>query len=217
MATRATGFAMLASASVQEAGDMAPIAHAAALESRVPFLHFLRRLSHVARGAKVQAHRRRRPARARRRAHGARTPGPRLVAGATGGRGTAQNPDVYFQAREAANPRLLPLCRRRARGHASLRTLTGRAYGLVEYAGAPDATRVVILMGSGAETAEETARRAECGGARVGVVKVRLYRPFPAAALLASLPPTTRAVAVLDRTKEPGSAGEPSTSTSSPH
>src|SRR5436190_16043708 len=88
-------------------------------------------------------------------------------------------------------------------------SLTGRLYGLVDYAGLPDAERVVILMGSGAETAEETAEALNATGERVGVLKVRLFRPFPAAALLAALPPTTRAIAVLDRTKEPGSAGEP--------
>src|SRR5262249_22695066 len=87
--------------------------------------------------------------------------------------------------------------------------LTGRAYDLVEYTGAPDAERVVILMGSGAETAEETAHALNAAGERVGVVRIRLYRPFPGAALLAALPPTTRAIAVLDRTKEPGSAGDP--------
>ncbi|HEU5195177.1 MAG TPA: pyruvate:ferredoxin (flavodoxin) oxidoreductase, partial [Methylomirabilota bacterium] len=209
MATRATGFAMLASASVQEAGDMAAIAHAAALESRVPFLHFFDgfRTSHEVATVEaigddvlralvdervVLAHRAR-----------ALSPERPVV------RGTAQNPDVYFQAREAANPYyfrcadiVLDVMRRFA-------ALTGRSYGLVDYAGAPDAERVVVLMGSGTETAEETALALNVTGARVGVVKVRLYRPFPAAALLAALPPTARAVAVLDRTKEPGSAGEP--------
>ena len=209
MATRATGFAMFASASVQEAGDLAAIAHAAALESRVPFLHFFDgfRTSHEM--AKVRAigddvlralidermvlaHRAR-----------ALSPERPVV------RGTAQNPDVYFQAREAANPyyfRCAEVVHTVMRRFAAL---TGRAYGLVEYAGAPDATRVVVLMGSGAETAEETAETLNAAGARVGVVKVRLYRPFPAATLLAALPATTRAVAVLDRTKEPGSTGEP--------
>ena len=209
MATRATGFAMFASASVQEAGDLAAIAHAAALESRVPFLHFFDgfRTSHEM--AKVRAigddvlralidermvlaHRAR-----------ALSPERPVV------RGTAQNPDVYFQAREAANPyyfRCAEVVHTVMRRFAAL---TGRAYGLVEYAGAPDATRVVVLMGSGAETAEETAETLNGAGARVGVVKVRLYRPFPAATLLAALPATTRAVAVLDRTKEPGSTGEP--------
>jgi len=209
MATRATGFAMLASASVQEAGDMAAIAHAATLASRVPFLHFFDgfRTSHEI--AKVQligddvlraliderlvlAHRDR-----------ALSPERPVV------RGTAQNPDVYFQAREAANPyyfRCAEVVQTVMRRFADL---TGREYGLVDYAGAPDAERVLILMGSGAETAEETALALNAAGARVGVLKVRLYRPFPAAALVAALPPSARAIAVLDRTKEPGSAGEP--------
>jgi pyruvate-ferredoxin/flavodoxin oxidoreductase len=209
MATRATGFAMLASASVQEAGDMAAIAHAAALESRVPFLHFFDgfRTSHELAKVKaigddalralidertVLAHRDR-----------ALSPERPVV------RGTAQNPDVYFQAREAANPYYFRCAEVVHTVMRRFATLTGRAYGLVEYVGAPDATRVVILMGSGAETAEETAYALNAAGARVGVVKLRLYRPFPAAALLAALPSTTRAVAVLDRTKEPGSVGEP--------
>ena len=209
MATRAAGFAMLASASVQEAGDMAAIAHAAALESRVPFLHFFDgfRTSHEV--AKIEAigddvlralideravlsHRAR-----------ALSPERPVV------RGTAQNSDVYFQAREAANPyyfRCADIVQGVMRRFAAL---TGRAYGLVDYTGAPDAERVVVLMGSGAETAEETALALNVTGARVGVAKVRLYRPFPATALLAALPRTTRAIAVLDRTKEPGSAGEP--------
>jgi pyruvate-ferredoxin/flavodoxin oxidoreductase len=209
MATRATGFAMLASSSVQEAGDLAAIAHAATLESRVPFLHFFDgfRTSHEV--AKVEAlgddvlralidERTVLAQRAR-----SLSPEHPVV------RGTAQNPDVYFQAREASNPyyfrcsEIVQSVMRRFVG------LTGRAYGLVDYAGAPDAERVVILMGSGAETAEETAQALNAAGERVGVLKVRLFRPFPAAALLAALPPTTRAIAVLDRTKEPGSAGEP--------
>jgi pyruvate-ferredoxin/flavodoxin oxidoreductase len=209
MATRATGFAMLASNSVQEAGDMAAIAHAVALESRVPFLHFFDgfRTSHEV--AKVTAigddvlralidERAVLAQRAR-----ALSPEHPVV------RGTAQNPDVYFQAREAANPyyfRCPEVARSVMRRFAAL---TGRAYDLVEYVGASDAERVVILMGSAAETAEDTAHALNANGARVGVVKVRLYRPFPAAALLAALPSTARAVAVLDRTKEPGSAGEP--------
>jgi pyruvate-ferredoxin/flavodoxin oxidoreductase len=209
MATRATGFAMLASNSVQEAGDMAAIAHAVALESRVPFLHFFDgfRTSHEV--AKVTAigddvlralidERAVLAQRAR-----ALSPEHPVV------RGTAQNPDVYFQAREAANPyyfRCPEVARSVMRRFAAL---TGRAYDLVEYVGASDAERVVILIGSAAETAEDTAHALNANGARVGVVKVRLYRPFPAAALLAALPSTARAVAVLDRTKEPGSAGEP--------
>ena len=209
MATRATGFAMLAAGSVQEAGDMAAIVHAATLESRVPFLHFFDgfRTSHEV--AKVEAlgddvlrglidERAVLAQRGR-----ALSPEHPVV------RGTAQNPDIYFQAREASNPyyfRCPAIVQAVMRRFAAL---TGRAYGLVEYVGAPDAERVVILMGSGAETAEETVNALNAAGERVGAVKIRLYRPFPAAALLAALPPTTRAVAVLDRTKEPGSAGEP--------
>src|SRR5215470_4143992 len=209
MATRTTGFAMLASNSVQEAGDMAAIAHAATLESRVPFLHFFDgfRTSHEV--AKVTAIgddvlRALIDERAV-RAHRARALSPEHPVV----RGTAQNPDVYFQAREAANayyfrcPEVVASVMRR------FAALTGRAYDLVEYVGAPDAERVVILMGSGAETADDAAHAINASGARVGVVKVRLYRPFPTAALLAALPPTVRAIAVLDRTKEPGSAGEP--------
>ena len=209
MAARATGFAMLASSSVQEAGDLAAIAHAATLESRVPFLHFFDgfRTSHEV--AKVQAlgddvlralvdERAVLAQRAR-----ALSPERPVV------RGTAQNPDVAFQAREAANPYYFR-CPSILQGVMDrFARLTGRAYGLVDYAGAPDAERVVVLMGSGAETAEQTAAALNAAGARVGVLKVRLFRPFPVAALLAALPPTTQAVAVLDRTKEPGSAGEP--------
>jgi pyruvate-ferredoxin/flavodoxin oxidoreductase len=209
MATRATGFAMLASNSVQEAGDLAVIAHAATLESRVPFLHFFDgfRTSHEV--AKVEAigddvlramlderwvlaHRAR-----------ALSPEHPVV------RGTAQNPDVYFQAREAANPYYRACLAIVQDAMDRFGRLTGRRYRLVDYAGAPDAERVVVLMGSGAETAEEAAEALQAAGERVGVLKVRLFRPFPTAALLAALPPTARAIAVLDRTKEPGSAGEP--------
>jgi pyruvate-ferredoxin/flavodoxin oxidoreductase len=209
MATRATGFALLASNCVQEAGDFAAIAHAAALESRVPVLHFFDgfRTSHeVAKVVPVE------DATLRallddRLVHAQRaralSPEHPVV------RGTAQNPDVFFQAREASNPYYLacPVIVQSAMDRFA--SLTGRAYRLVEYAGAPDAERVVVLMGSGAGTAEETAELLNAHGERVGVVKVRLYRPFPADALLAALPPTVRAIAVLDRTKEPGSAGEP--------
>ncbi|HEY7519841.1 MAG TPA: pyruvate:ferredoxin (flavodoxin) oxidoreductase [Methylomirabilota bacterium] len=209
MATRATGFAMLASSSVQEAGDLAAIAHAAALESRVPFLHFFDgfRTSHEV--AKVEALGddvlRALVDERTVLAHRARALSPeRPVV-----RGTAQNPDIYFQAREASNPYYFRCAEVVQSVMRRLATLTGRTYDLVEYVGAPDAERVVILMGSGADTAAETAHALNARDERVGVVKVRLYRPFPAAALLAALPATTRAIAVLDRTKEPGSAGEP--------
>jgi pyruvate-ferredoxin/flavodoxin oxidoreductase len=209
MAARATGVAMLASGSVQEAMDLALVAHAATLESRVPFLHFFDgfRTSHEV--AKVEplddedvralidegwvlAHRAR-----------ALSPERPVV------RGTAQNPDVYFQAREAANPYYLACPAIVQSAMDRLAERTGRSYHLVEYVGAPDADRVLVLMGSGAGAAEETVEALRRAGERVGVVKVRLYRPFPAEALLAALPATVRAVAVLDRTKEPGSGGEP--------
>jgi pyruvate-ferredoxin/flavodoxin oxidoreductase len=209
MAARATGVAMLASNSVQETMDLAAVAHAATLGARVPFVHFFDgfRTSHEV--AKIEplddddlhalvddrlAH-----------AHRARALSPEHPVV----RGTAQNPDIYFQAREAANPYYLACPTIVQAAMDALATRTGRAYHLVDYAGAPDAERVVVLMGSGAETAEETAAFLNARAERVGVLKVRLYRPFPAEALVAALPPTVRAVAVLDRTKEPGSVGEP--------
>jgi pyruvate-ferredoxin/flavodoxin oxidoreductase len=200
---------MLSSASVQEAMDMAFIAQAATFKARVPFLHFFDgfRTSHeiakiepledadlraLVDDRLVHAHRAR-----------ALSPEHPVV------RGTAQNPDVYFQAREAANPYYLACPGIVQDVMDTLAHRTGRAYHLVDYAGAPDAERVLVLMGSGAEAAEETAAYLNARGERVGVLKVRLYRPFPAEALVAALPPTVRAVAVLDRTKEPGSVGEP--------
>jgi pyruvate-ferredoxin/flavodoxin oxidoreductase len=209
MAARATGVAMLASGSVQEAMDLAAVAHAATLRARVPFLHFFDgfRTSHeVAKIAPLDdADLRALVDEATVHAHRARALSPeRPVV-----RGTAQNPDVYFQAREAANPYYFACPTIVQDVMDTLARRTGRAYHLVDYAGAPDADRVVVLMGSGTETAEETAAFLNARGERVGVVKVRLYRPFPAAALVAAVPPTARAVAVLDRTKEPGSPGEP--------
>jgi len=209
MACRQTGFAMLASGSVQEAHDFAAIAQAASLRARVPFLHFFDgfRTSHeIARldplddetlralvdHEAVAAHRSR-----------ALTPDRPVV------RGTAQNPDTFFQAREAANP-----FHDAGPGHVraamdALAEATGRRYGLVDYVGDPEAERVVVMMGSGAETAHETVERLTAAGEKVGVLKVRLYRPFPAEDLIAALPATTRRIAVLDRTKEPGAVGEP--------
>ena len=209
MAARGTGFALLASGSVQEAMDLALVAHAATLEARVPFLHFFDgfRTSHeIAKimpvtpadmqalldDRLVDAHRRR-----------ALSPEHPSI------RGTAQNPDVYFQAREAANPFYLACPTIVENVMDAFARRTGRRYRLFDYAGAPDAERVVVLMGSGAETAEETVRHLVARGERVGVVKVRLFRPFSGAHLLAALPASVRAIAVLDRTKEPGSLGEP--------
>jgi pyruvate-ferredoxin/flavodoxin oxidoreductase len=204
MACRPTGFAMLAAGSVQEAHDFAAIAHAATLLSRVPFLHFfdgfrtsheLAKIEELADGdlralfdeEAIRAHRAR-----------ALTPERPVV------RGTAQNPDTFFQAREAASPfyRTCPAIVRRLMDEFAART--GRRYRLFDYHGHPQAERVVVLMGSGAETVHETVDWLVGRGERVGVVKVRLFRPFAAADLVAALPPSVRSLAVLDRTKVPG-------------
>ncbi len=209
MACRQTGFAMLASASPQEAHDLACIAHAATLRARVPFLHFFDgfRTSHelgrveelsdddlrfMLDDALVAAHRDR-----------ALSPDRPVL------RGTAQNPDVFFQAREAANPfyAACPGIVRETMARFAART--GRRYDLFEYAGHADAERVVVLMGSGAETAQATVERLVADGERVGVLRVRLFRPFVPADFAAALPPSVRALAVLDRTKEPGAVGDP--------
>ncbi|MEZ5319008.1 MAG: pyruvate:ferredoxin (flavodoxin) oxidoreductase [Vicinamibacterales bacterium] len=209
MACRQTGVALLASASVQQAHDFALIAQAATLESRVPFLHFFDgfRTSHEI--AKIEAledddlrallpeslvggHRRR-----------ALTPDAPVI------RGTAQNPDVFFQAREACNPFYAACPEVVQRAMDAFAARVGRSYRLFEYHGHPEAERVVVLMGSGAETAADTAAALARTGERVGVVAVRLYRPFAIEAFVRALPPTTRAIAVLDRTKEPGAIGDP--------
>jgi pyruvate-ferredoxin/flavodoxin oxidoreductase len=209
MAARPSGWAMLASSSVQEAHDMAAVAHAATLASRVPFLHFFDgfRTSHEV--AKIRplsdddlralvgdddlrAHRDR----------GLSPDRPQL-------RGSAQNPDVFFQAREAVNPFYAAVPQVVAAKLEELAARTGRRYRLVDYEGAPDAERVLLLMGSGAGAAAEAVAAMNAAGEKVGLVIVRLYRPFPAEALAAALPATARRVAVLDRTKEPGAAGEP--------
>jgi pyruvate-ferredoxin/flavodoxin oxidoreductase len=209
MAVRQTGFALLASASVQEAHDLALVAHSATLQTRVPFVHFFDgfRTSHELNTIElltdddlralvsedlVRAHRAR-----------ALSPERPFI------RGTAQNPDVYFQARETVNPFYARVPDLVQGAMDKLGVRTGRQYGLVEYSGHPDAERVVVVMGSGGETARETVSYLRAQGERVGVAQVRLYRPFPAHALAVSLPATVRRVAVLDRTKEPGSLGEP--------
>ncbi|MEL7643454.1 MAG: pyruvate:ferredoxin (flavodoxin) oxidoreductase, partial [bacterium] len=208
-AARSTGFAMLASRSVQEAQDMALISQAATLESRVPFLHFFDgfRTSHEVNKIEqlsdddlramiddelVFAHRQR----------GLSPDRPSI-------RGTAQNPDVYFQGRETNNPYYNACPEIVQKAMDKFATLTGRSYRLFDYAGAPDADRVVIVMGSGAETAEETALHLNEKGEKLGVITVHLYRPFSVEHLLKALPTTTKAIAVLDRTKEPGASGEP--------
>jgi pyruvate-ferredoxin/flavodoxin oxidoreductase len=209
MHARTTGWAMLAASSVQEAHDMALVAHAATLRSRVPFIHFFDgfRTSHEVDKIAVMSDDDLRALlpddavlafRSR-----AMTPDAPVV------RGTAQNPDVFFQAREAANPFYLATPGIVQEVMDRLGELTGRRYGLVEYVGAPDAERVVVLMGSGVGAAEEVVEALAAAGEPVGLVKLRLYRPFPADQLVAALPPTVRSIAVLDRTKEPGALGEP--------
>jgi pyruvate-ferredoxin/flavodoxin oxidoreductase len=209
MAVRQTGFALLAAASVQEAHDLALVAQAATLATRVPFVHFFDgfRTSHELNTIEllsdddlralvgedlVRAHRAR-----------ALSPERPFI------RGTAQNPDVYFQARETVNPFYARVAGAVQDAMDRLGERTGRPLRIVEYAGHPEAERVVVVMGSGAETVRETVAALNERGERVGVVQVRLYRPFPAQALLDALPASVRRVAVLDRTKEPGSLGEP--------
>jgi len=209
MAARATGWAMLCSASVHEAQDFAAITHAATLESRIPFLHFFDgfRTSHeiskidivsedvlreMIDEARIIEHRAR-----------ALSPDHPVI------RGTAQNPDVYFQARETVNPFYSACPEIVQRAMDRFAELTGRRYSLFEYHGAPDAERIIVLMGSGCEAAHETVDFLDAQNKKLGVLKVRLYRPFDAAAFSKALPKSVRKIAILDRTKEPGSGGEP--------
>ena len=209
MAARATGWAMLFGNSVQEVMDFALISQASTLEARVPFLHVFDgfRTSHeVMKITKlsdeeiagmideqlVREHRAR-----------ALTPDRPVM------RGTAQNPDVFFQSRERANSFYLKTPSIVEKAMERFAALTGRRYKLFEYIGEPDAERVVIMMGSGCETAEETVASLSSSGEKVGLLKVRLYRPFSISHFIESLPASTKAIAVLDRTKEPGSTGEP--------
>ncbi|MEP7333342.1 MAG: pyruvate:ferredoxin (flavodoxin) oxidoreductase, partial [Terracoccus sp.] len=217
MAVRQTGFALLSSASVQEAHDLALVAQLATLQSRVPFLHFFDgfRTSHELNTVELidDAVLHKLVPEALVRAHRARALSPERPFI----RGTAQNPDVYFQARETVNPYYARLPSVVQEAMDRLAAHTGRAYRLMEYVGHPQAERVIVIMGSGAQTARETVAHlvrggvqgAEQGGERVGVLQVHLYRPFPAADLIAALPASVRHIAVLDRTKEPGSNGEP--------
>ena len=209
MAVRQTGWALLASNNVQEVMDTALIAHAATLESRVPFVHFFDgfRTSHEVNKVEQLTHDDMRAmlSSARVSQHRLRSLSPdRPVL-----RGTAQNPDVYFQARETVNPYYLALPAILQNEMDRFAALTGRQYKLFEYVGAPDADRVIILMGSGCDAAAETVNALLAQGEKVGVLKVRLYRPFSVEHFLAVLPATARSIAVLDRTKEPGSLGEP--------
>ena len=209
MAARATGWAMLCSASVQEAQDLALIAHAATLESRIPFLHFFDgfRTSHEI--AKIVAlpnevlHEMIDEERVIEHRARALSPDHPVI------RGTAQNPDVYFQARETVNPLYAACPQIVQRTMDRFAELTGRRYGLFEYHGATDAERVIVLMGSGCEAVHETVDFLSTQNEKVGVLKVRLYRPFDAPAFVKMLPGNACRIAVLDRTKEPGAGGEP--------
>lgn len=209
MSCRATGWAMLASNSVQEAMDMALIAHAAALESRIPFLHFFDgfRTSHEVNKIEMLAdddmralinmdrvfeHRRR-----------ALSPDHPVL------RGTAQNPDVFFQMRERANVYYDACPEKVQAAMLKFEQIVGRSYHLFDYVGAPDPERVIVIMGSGAEVAHETVSALNARGEKVGLLKVRLYRPFSVKDFMDALPASVRKIAVLDRTKEPGAVGEP--------
>ncbi len=209
MAARTTGFALLSSASVQEAHDAALIAQAATLESRIPFLHFFDgfRTSHEVNKLTLLSHAQIR-AMIRQdlvRAHRDRALNPEHAFI----RGTAHNSDTFFQARETVNPYYASVPAITQAVMDRFAELTNRAYKLFEYDGDRDAERLIVVMGSGAETARETAAFLRAAGERVGVLQVRLYRPFSAKHFLAALPDSTRAIAVLEQTKEPGAPGEP--------
>jgi len=209
MATRQTGFALLASSSVQEAHDLALVAHAASLRARVPFLHFFDgfRTSHEMNTIALLGDEDLRALidEEALAAHRAR----RLTPDAPVLRGSAQNPDVFFQAREAANPFHARVPELVAGCFDALAHRTGRRYGLVDYVGSPDAEDVLVVMGSAAGACSEAVEVLVDRGSKLGLLVVRLFRPFPTDALLAALPATTRRIAVLDRTKEPGAPGEP--------
>jgi pyruvate-ferredoxin/flavodoxin oxidoreductase len=209
MATRSTGFALLSSNSVQEVMDFALIAQASTLEARIPFVHFFDgfRTSHEVMKVEqlsvedmksminedlVIAHRNR-----------ALSPDHPVL------RGTAQNPDVFFQARETVNPFYIACPGIVQKQMDKFAKLTGRAYNLFDYVGAPDAERIIVMMGSGAEAADETVQYLQSKEEKVGLVKVRLYRPFSIEHFINVLPKTTKSIAILDRTKEPGAPGEP--------
>ena len=209
MACRQTGFALLASSSVQEVMDLAGVAHLSAIKGRVPFLHFFDgfRTSHeiqkievleyedLAKLVDYDAIRE-----FRKRALNPERPVTR---------GTAQNPDIFFQAKEAANPFYLAIPEVVEEYMNKINELTGRNYKLFNYYGHPEAERVIVAMGSVCETIEETVDYLMAKGEKVGVLKVRLFRPFSTKHFLAEMPKTVKKIAVLDRTKEPGSLGEP--------
>ncbi len=209
MSVRSTGWALLAASSIQEIGDMALLAHASTLESRIPFVHFfdgfrnsheIQKVDQVSRETiramiddeMVFAHRER-----------GLTPDHPSI------RGTAQNPDVFFQGRETVNKYYDATAGIVQKNMDKLAKMTGRQYNLFDYVGAPDAEKIIVIMGSGAETVHEVVEYMNTTGEKVGLVKVRLYRPFDVKAFAASLPASVKSIAVLDRTKEPGSIGEP--------
>jgi len=209
LSCRSTGWAMLCANNVQEVMDFALISQSSTLRSRVPFIHYFDgfRTSHELQKVEalsfddmralvtdelVNAHRAR-----------SMSPDRPII------RGTSQNPDVYFQGRETVNPFYAPCLTIVQEEMDKLGKLTGRNYKIVEYVGAPDAERVIVVMGSAADTTVEAAEALIAKGEKVGVIKIRLYRPFPTEALLAALPKTVKKISVLDRTKEPGSIGEP--------
>jgi len=209
MATRSTGWALLCSNSVQEVMDLALIAHTATLKARVPFLHFFDgfRTSHELMKIELLSEDDLRAMIDEEwvRAHRARALSPDHPVM----RGTAQNPDVYFQGRETVNPFYLATPGIVQETMDQFARIVGRQYHLFDYVGAPDAERVIVMMGSGAEVAQETVEYLAARGEKVGLIKVRLYRPFSAQHFARSLPATVKKIAVLDRSKEPGATGEP--------
>ena len=209
MGCRQTGFAMLCSNSVQEAHDMAAIAQTSTLRSRVPFMHFFDgfRTSHEIKKIKLLSDDDLRAMLegvdyAFNAKHALRPESPVI-------RGTAQNPDVFFQGREASNPYYNKVEGIVQEEMDKFAKISGRQYHVVDYVGAPDAEQVIVIMGSGAETVEETINYLNAQGAKLGVMKVHLYRPFPEKSFLKALPKSVKVVSVLDRTKESGSTGEP--------
>ena len=209
MAARSTGWAMLGSASVQEAADFALISQAATLRARLPFIHFFDgfRTSHEVSKIELMSEDVMRALVDDKLIAEIRTRG--LTPDRPVLRGTAQNPDSFFQGREAANPFYARCPDLVQKVMDEFLQFTGREYHLFEYVGAPDAEHVLVLMGSGCETAHETVEHLNQQGAKFGLIKVRLYRPFDSKRFVEALPRSAKSVAVLDRTKEPGAAGEP--------
>ena len=209
MATRQTGYAMLCAGSVQEVADLAPVAHLAAVKGRLPFLHFFDgfRTSHEVQKIEVLEYRDYAEMldmdSVKRFRENALTPNHPVI------RGTAQNSDIYFQGREAANPfytNIIPVVEEY---FGKMEKYTGRSYGLFDYYGAEDAEYLIIAMGSVTQAIEQTVDYYNSQGEKYGLIKVHLYRPFSTKHLLKLVPDTVKRIAVLDRTKEPGSAGEP--------